>query len=79
MGIPSGLSWHHIPLHGPVSGNHVFDGAGLHMPDMRLAVGRGRPVIKGVGGTVLSKLQALSENIVFLPEPFYCFLTVYKV
>ena len=54
MGIPSCLSRHHIPLHGPVSRDHIFDHAGQYMTDMGLAVCSRRAVIKCIGRAVFS-------------------------
>ena len=79
VGIPTGLSGHHTPLHGAVSGNHILNYAGQHMADMGLAVGRRRAVIKGIGGTVLARVHAFLKDIVLFPEKAYLFFSVNKI
>ena len=68
VGVPARFSGNHIALHGAVSGDHVLDCAGLHMADMGLAVCGRRSVIKGIGRTAFSDLQALLKNLVLFPE-----------
>ena len=70
MGVPPCFARHHIALHSAVTRNHIFDAARLYMADMRLAIGRGRAVIKGVGGAVFSGIDTFFKDIMFFPELF---------
>ena len=79
MSVPSGLSRHHISLHGPVSGNHVLDYTRLHMADMRLAVGSWRSVIKYIGLTALPHLDALFKDVLCFPELLHFFFPFHKL
>ena len=79
MGIPAGLSRHVAPLHGAVSRNHILDHTGKDMADMRFSVGGRRTVIKCVGFSLFSVINALLENIVIFPEFFNFFFSRYKI
>ena len=74
VGVPSRLPGHHIPLHGPVPGNHVLDGAGFHMSDVGHAVGGGGSVVEGVDRPLPAAVHALFKNVVVSPELFDLFL-----
>ena len=77
--VPSGLSRHHISLHGPVSGNHILDYTGLHMADMRLAVGSWRSVIKYIRPAALPHLDALFKDVLCFPEFLHFFFPFHKL
>ena len=79
VGIPSRLAWHHIPLHGTISGDHVLDHAGQHVADMRLAIGRRRTVIERISLPLLPGIHALLEDVIILPELTDFLLPVYKI
>ena len=79
VGIPSGLSRHHIALHGPVSGNHVLDDSCFHMADMGLAVGCGRTVIKYIRLAALSHPDAFFKDVLCFPELLHFFFPFHKL
>ena len=79
VGIPAGLAQHVVALHGAVARDDVLDRAGLHVADVRLAVGRGRAVKEGERGRALAQRHALLENVVFPPEFDDLFLAGDKV
>ena len=79
MGIPSGLSGHHIPLHGAVSGYHILYDTGKHMTDMRLAVRRRRSVVKCISRTAFPLLYALFEDLILFPEAFDLLFPFHKI
>ena len=79
VGVPSGLSRHHIPLHGPVSGNHILDYTGLHMADMRLAVGSWRSVIEYIGLAALPHFNAFLKDVLCFPELLHFFFPFHKL
>ena len=69
VGIPARLAQHVFPLHGVIPGDQVLDGAGLHVADMGLAVGRGRAVEEREGvRSVIPGVEGLFHDLVFLPE-----------
>ena len=70
VGVPAGLAGDHAALHGVVAGDHILDDAGQHVADVRLAVGRGRAVVKHVGRIPLAGGHALFKDLVVLPELF---------
>ena len=78
VGVPAGFPGHHAAFHGAVSGDHVLDGAGLHMADVGLAVGRGRAVVEGVDRAFPATVDALLENLVLPPEFLHFFFTFYR-
>ena len=79
VGIPTGLTGHVIALHGAIAGNHVLDGAGLHMANVGLTVGRGRTVIKSVIGAIPAHLHALFKNVFLAPEFLHLLFPFHKV
>ena len=66
--VPARLARDIVPLHRAVTRNEVLDDAGDHMPDVRLAVGGRRTVVKGKDGRVGAQGKALAEHVVILPE-----------
>ena len=71
MCVPSGFAWNVITLHGAIARNHIFDHAGEHVSDMRLAVGRGGAVVEGIGlvsSVGLIFLQTLFKDVILFPE-----------
>ncbi len=78
VSVPARLSGHHAALHGAVSGDHVLDGSGLHMADVRLTVGRGRSVIKGIDRPFPAAVHALSEDILLPPELLHFLLSFHN-
>ena len=66
--VPSGLAEHLIPLHDLVAGNDVLHDAGENVADVRLAVGRRRPVVKGKHGLSGRVLLRPLKDPVLLPE-----------
>ena len=68
VGIPARLAQHVVALHGFIARNEVLDGARFHMPNVRAAVGGGRPVEEGIGRRAPAQLHALFKNAVLLPE-----------
>ena len=79
MGIPACLAGHVFALHGLVTGNHILDHPGQHMTDMRLPIGCGRPVIKGVGFPIPAVLHTLAEDIIILPKLLCGLFPLHKV
>ena len=79
MGIPAGLSRHHVSFHGAVPRDHVLDDTGQHVADVRLAVGGWRSVIKCVGRTALSLFHTFLENVMVLPELRSLFFPFHEV
>ena len=79
VGIPACLTGNHISLHGTVSGDHILDGTGLYMTDVRLTVSGRRSVVEGIGFAFLTMLHTFFENVVVFPEFLDCFLAVYKI
>ena len=79
VGIPAGLSWNHISLHGSVSGDHILKYTGLNMADMRFSVGSWRSVIKHIRLASFTHLDALFKNVFICPELFYFFFPFYKL
>ena len=79
VGIPACLTGNHISLHGTVSGDHILDGTGLYMTDVRLTVGGRRSVVEGIGLAFLTMLHTFFENVVVFPEFLDGFLTVYEI
>ena len=77
--IPAGLAQHVVTLHGAVAGDNVLHGAGEYVAYVRLAVCRGRAVVKGIGGPALSQLAAFFKYAVLLPELEDLLLPVHKV
>ena len=71
VGIPSGLSRNHLPFHGLVSRDHIFDNTGKNMTNMRLSISGRRAVVKGVCLPFLSVFHALFKNLVLFPEFLY--------
>ena len=70
VGVPSGLAGHLFALHGLEPGNQVLDGPGLDVPDVGLAVGRGRAVVEHEYVAAFPLIHGLLENIVLAPELF---------
>ena len=79
VSIPAGLTGNHISLHGTVSGDHILDGTGLYMTDVRLTVSGRRSVVEGIGFAFLTMLHTFFENVVVFPEFLDGFLTVYEI
>ena len=79
MGIPTRFAQNFIAFHGAVTGNKVFNSAGKHMPYMRLAVSRRRPVIKGKLLPVRIFLHAFFKDVVLLPEIQHLLLALYEI
>ena len=69
VGIPARFAQHVLPLHGVIPGDQILDGAGLHVADVGLAVGRGRAVEEREGVLrVIPGMEGLFHDVVFLPE-----------
>ena len=79
VSIPSCLTRNHVALHCTVSRNHILDYTGKYMADVRFAVCSGRSIIECIGFSFFSVLHTFLKDMVFFPEFFYFFLTVYKV
>ena len=68
MRIPARFAEHVLALHGLIARHDVFHHARQDMPDMRLAVGRGRAVVKGKFFSLFVPVHALFEDAVLFPE-----------
>ena len=79
VGIPAGLSGNHIPLHGTVTGNHILDGTGFHVADMRFPVCGGRSVIKGISRAALPDFHTFFKYFVVFPELFHLVFPFHEV
>ena len=79
VGVPASLSRHIFALHHVIARNHILDDARQDMTDVRLAVRRRRSVIKCVVWRALAGLQALSEDVILLPELVHLMFAVHKV
>ena len=79
VGIPAGLAGHLIALHGPVTGDHILDNAGLHMADMGLAVGSGRAVVEHISRAILAVFDTFFKDVAFFPELFHVLFALHKV
>ena len=79
MRIPAGLARHLLALHGLVAGQQIFDDAGQHMADVRLAVCRGRAVIENIRRSLAAGFHAFFKHMVFLPILLHFFFTVHKM
>lgn len=77
VGIPTGLARHLITLHRAVTRDHILDGTGNHVADMRLAVGRRRAIVKHIGRAFA--LTAFFKNLVFLPELADFLFTIHEI
>ena len=76
VGIPAGLSGHHIALHGLVARDHILYNSRQHVADMRLAVCRRRAVIESESLRIFARVDALLEDVVLVPEIEHLFLAV---
>ena len=79
MGVPSGLPGNILPLHGLETGDHILDYPGEDMPDVGLAVGRRRTVVKGIGGRILTVLHAFFKDMILPPERLHPMFPLHKV
>ena len=79
VGIPTGLTDNMAALHRTVTRHHILDNTGQNVTDVRLAVGSGRTVVKRVFLTLGTQINALSEDILFLPEFFNFLFSVNKI
>ena len=68
VSIPTSLTKNSSALHGLVSGNHILNNSGQNVTDVRLTVCGRRAVEEGVIFTTLADVNALTEDVVFLPE-----------
>ena len=71
--VPARLTQNVVALHRLIARDQVLDAAGEHMPDVRLAVCRGRTVKERKGRLALAPFHALFKDAVFLPK-CQCFL-----
>ena len=76
VGIPARLSGHHIALHGLVARDHILYNSRQHMADMRLAVCRRRAVIESESLRIFTRVDALLEDVVLVPEIEHLLLAV---
>ena len=79
MGIPAGHAQHILALHGVEARDQVLHGPGQDVADMRLAVGCGRPVIKGKALLALMLGEALLDDAFFLPESGHFLFAAQKI
>ncbi len=68
MRVPACLAAHVEAVHGFVPRDKVFHRTGHGMPNVGLAVGRGRPFIKDIARVILAQSLALAENILLTPK-----------
>ena len=61
------------------AGNEVLHGAGDDVADVRLAVGGGRPIVKGEALLALVLHEALFHDVVFFPERAHLVLAPQKI
>ena len=76
VGIPARLSGHHIALHGLVARDHILYNSRQHVADMRLAVCGRRAVIESESLRIFTRVDALLENVVLVPEIEHLLLAV---
>ena len=79
VGVPPRLPGHLVSLHGAVTGNHIFDGTGQNMSDMRLPVCGRRTVVEHVDLVPVPFFHTLVKNVLVLPELFNLLLAACKV
>ena len=79
MRIPAGLARHLLALHGLVAGQQIFDDAGQHMADVRLAVRRRRAIIKNIRRSLAAGFHAFFKYMLLLPILLHFFFTVHKM
>ena len=68
VGVPAGLARHAVAAHRLVAREEVLEDARDDVVRARPAVGRGRPLVEDEDGGVVTALEALLEDAVFLPE-----------
>ena len=66
--IPTGLAQHFLAFHGLVAGDQVLHRAGQDVADMRLTVGRGRPIVKRKHIRSFALVDGAAENVALLPQ-----------
>ncbi len=74
MRIPARLALHLEPAHGLVAAYQILDGAGDHVMNPRLSVGRRWAFIEHEVRSILSDPDALVKDVIRLPELEYPFL-----
>ena len=79
VSVPTGLAQDKIALHCLVTGYDVLHDAGEDVPDVRLAVGGRRSVVKIEALPAPVFLDALFENLVFFPERQHLFFALDEV
>ena len=79
VGIPTGLTRNHIPLHGAVSRDHILDNTGKYVSDMRFSVCGRRSVIEYVRGSFSAAVDTLFKDLFIFPEFLNLFFPVHKV
>ena len=79
VGIPSGFTRNHFPLHGMVTRNHILDNTGQYVTDMWLAVCCWRSVIECVSRAFFTIFHTLFKNVVLFPELFHIFFSLNEI
>ena len=79
VGIPSGDAQGALPLHGLIPGEQILDDPGLDMPDVGLAVGRGRPVEEGKLGRAVPQVEGFADDVLLLPHLRHFLLPGHKI
>ena len=65
--IPSGLALHAIALHRLITTEKIFDRTSHHVMDARVAVSRGRAIIKDIVGFSLAGAYAFVKKVLLQP------------
>ncbi len=69
VGVPAADAKDILALHHLVAGNQILHGPGDHVPDVGLAVGSWRPLVKGEFLLALIMGQGFCHDIVLFPKP----------
>ena len=79
VGIPAGLAQHLVALHGAIARYHVLHHAGEYVPDVGLAVGRGRAVIEREYVAALALVYRALEHVALFPELRHFLFALHEV
>ena len=79
VGIPSGFTRNHFPLHSMITWNHVLDYTSQYVTNMWLTICCWRSIIECVSRAFFTIFHTFFKNVILFPELFHIFFSLNKI